>query len=287
MKRPRLPDLDRLSPAEKDALIVSLWETVQALDRDGPAGDAADVAGPSPAAPSGDAGRIEELRRRIGTAARSRRSQAPGGRAHWLSRVLDYRPLQILVILIAFAFLADFAIGRYQRHQSMERQAEARHLEQAASNGLFMELVRAGYDPGAGAYQATLRLQKIGAEDVLYVLQNPPRAFVQTGLTWQEVPSRAPGGKPWGVVKLEDGVDVTVLFDADIEDWSELIPGYMHVQLQFDQLISLSSDPGDDIVERNNRFYFYLKPRNADDEDIKRRSRFSGPPPAFIPMPPH
>jgi hypothetical protein len=52
-------------------------------------------------------------------------------------------------------------------------------------------------------------------------------------------------------------------------------------------LISRSSEPKDDIVERNNRFYVYLKPQGSDDAAIKRRSNFPGIPPVFIPMPPH
>ncbi|WP_428030921.1 hypothetical protein [Ancylobacter sp.] len=289
MRTPRLPDLDRLTPAEKDALILSLWETVQALDRDGPAGEARVPAQPLPA-PAGSA--VQALRHRIGTTSRSRRNQADagarrGGAAHALGRLLDYRPLQILVLLVALAFLADLALGWHQRQQAAARHAETQRVEQAASSGLFMELLRVGYEPEQSAYRATLRMERIGADGALYILQNPPRVFVQTGLTWQEVPSRAADGKAWGVVALDGGADVAVLFDADIEGWSELMPGYMHVQLQFDQLISLSRPPGDDIVERANRFYVYLKPHDADDEDIKRRAGFKGTPPAFLPMPPH
>ena len=46
-------------------------------------------------------------------------------------------------------------------------------------------------------------------------------------------------------------------------------------------------EPGDDVVERRTPFYVYLKPHGADDADIKARSKMSGTPPVFIPMPPH
>ncbi|TCK28158.1 hypothetical protein EV667_2155 [Ancylobacter aquaticus] len=289
MKTPRLPDLDRLTPSEKDALILSLWETVQALDKDADAGEAqAPLPVEEPAAGrSLDDSRVQALRERIRTTSRSSRNQSFATRAGGISRLLDYRPLQIFVVVIALAFLADFAIGRYQQAQMAARRAEVQRTEQAASGGLFMELVRAGYDPGKAAYRATLRIERVGGGSTLYILQNPPRVFIQTGLTWQEVASRSPDGTPWGLLKLDGGTDVDVLFDADIEGWSELIPGYMHVQLQFDQLISLSSEPGDDIADRNNRFYFYLKPHDADDAAIRQRAGFRGVPPAFIPMPPH
>ena len=121
----------------------------------------------------------------------------------------------------------------------------------------------------------------------LYVMLNPVRVFVQMGMSWQEMPAHAPGGAAWGVVKLTGDHEYQVVFQADAKDWAELMPGYMHVRIESDMLISRSSEPGDDIVERNNRFYVYLKPHGADDQAIKRRSKFPGTPPVFIPMPPH
>lgn len=286
MKTPRLPDLERLTSAEKDALIVSLWETVQVLDGSHSSANAPASAPMHSGAPRG-ADR-EALSRRIGATPASQRAQQRTTKSRpWLSRLLDYRPLQILVGLIAFGFLVDFGIGWYQRREASAHQQELLRLEQAAFSGLFMELVRAGLATRGDGYQATLRLQRTLPGGTIYVLQNPPRVFVQTGLTWREVPSRAADGGGWGMIRLEDGVDITVLFDVDLEEWSELIPGYMHVQLQFDQLIGLSREPGNDIVERNNRFFLYLKPRSADDAQIKERAGFNGPPPAYIPMPPH
>lgn len=285
MKRPGLPDLDALSAAEKDQLIVSLWETVLALEGDGGARDRAATAAP-------DGASIEDkasaLRQRIRETAPSRRAQADRPDAgHWLSQLLDYRPLQIIVLLIGLGFLADFAIGWYQRHAAAARQEAARRLANAAFGGLFVEMVRAAYEPDGTTYRATLRMQNASPDTPLYVMQNPPRVFVQAGLTWQEVSSRPLAGRSWGVVKLEGDHEYSVLFNADLKDWSELIPGYMHVQIQSDMLISQNSSPADDIVERNNRFYFYLKPRGADDAEIRRRSNFRGDPPLFIPMPPH
>ena len=40
-------------------------------------------------------------------------------------------------------------------------------------------------------------------------------------------------------------------------------------------------------VERNDRTYVYLKPHGADDEAIRKRMKYPGSPPVYIPMPPH
>ena len=62
----------------------------------------------------------------------------------------------------------------------------------------------------------------------------------------------------------------------DAKDWAELMPGYMHVRVESDMLISRSSEPKDDIVERDNRFYVYLKPQGADDRGDQAAVELSG-----------
>jgi len=61
----------------------------------------------------------------------------------------------------------------------------------------------------------------------------------------------------------------------------------MHLRVDSDMLVSQRREPTDDIVERRNRFNIYLKPHGADDASIQRRSNMPGPPPDYIPMPPH
>jgi hypothetical protein len=63
--------------------------------------------------------------------------------------------------------------------------------------------------------------------------------------------------------------------------------GYMRVRIDAHMLIGRGNDPQDDIVERNNNSYVYLRPQGADDAAIKRQSNFPGIPSIFIPVPPH
>jgi hypothetical protein len=271
---PQLPDLARLTGAQKDELIVSLWQTVLALEGGGeqrPAESGAPVRG------------VEELRSRIGRTAASRRAWTPR-RGH---RFLESRLLLGVLLIIGLGFLGDFAIGWYQQRALEARNREALVLENAAFNGLDAELLRVVYQPDGRSYQATMVMRNLYPDAALYVMLNPVRVFVQVGLIWQEQPAHAADRDGWGVVKLSGDHDYQVVFRVDAKDWTELMPGYMHVRIDNDMLISRSSEPGNDIVERNNRFYVYLKPQGADDEAIKRRSKFPGTPPVFIPMPPH
>jgi hypothetical protein len=268
---PPLPDLDRLSTAEKDALIVGLWQTIDAMS--GPPA-------PSPPEPA-DAG---DLRRRISLAPPSRRAgeRRRTGRHPALRRS---RLLFGLLAAVGIAFGADLAIGAYQERVLAAQRQAARELENAAFAGLVVELTDVAYEADGTSYRATLRMQNSDPAAPLYIMLDPARVFVQTGLTWQGVTTM--GGSGTRVVRLDGTEEMRVAFGADVEGWTELMPGYMHVLIESPMLISRSSEPTDDLIERTNRFYVYLKPQGADDAAIKRRMSFPGDPPIFIPMPPH
>ncbi len=270
MKRvPSLPDLAQLSDAQKDELIVSLWETLVAMDAAG--GDRATAAPRS----------VEQVRSRLGQTRPSRRARLQPGRAP------RSRLLLAVLLVVALGFVADAAIGWYQQHV-LEGQSRTRlELENAAFNRLYVELLRIAYVDDGRSYRAVLSMHNLEGASPFFVMLMPVRLFVQVGLTWQELPARAAEGAGGGVVKLTGDQEYQAVFQVDAKDWAELLPGYMHIRVDSDMLISRRSDPGDDIVERNNRFYAYLKPQGADDAAIARRLNVRGAPPVFIPMPPH
>jgi len=268
---PQLPDLAKLTSQQKDELIVSLWRTVLALE------------GTQPERPIEPIRHdLADLRARIGHSKSSRRA--------WTRRNqpgLGSGLLMTVLLVIGIGFLADFAIGRYQQHSLEAGNRAALELENAAFNGLDAELLRVGYASDGVSYQATMIMRNTYPDTSLYVMLNPVRVFVQVGLSWQEQPAHAAAGGDWGVVRLTGDHQYKVEFQVPTKEWRELIPGYMHVRIDSDMLLSRRSEPGRDMVERNNRFYVYLKPIGADDEAIRRRSNFPGTPPVFIPMPPH
>jgi Holliday junction DNA helicase RuvB len=72
-----------------------------------------------------------------------------------------------------------------------------------------------------------------------------------------------------------------------VRDYAQLLPNYMHVRFSGTMLVSPSSTPSDDVFERKDNYYVYLKPFDIADEVVLKRMRFSGKPPVWIPMPPH
>lgn len=276
---PPLPDLDSLDGAQKDELIVSLWQTIAAMEAAVSKGNAAS---PGTEVEAGD------LRSRISRTPPSRRARqqrAVGKRSALAQLLFKSRfPLGLLAA-IGVGFAADLAIGAYQAHALTLRRQAALELENAAFAGLYVELTAIAYEPDGKSYRARLAMRNRNPAAPLYIMLDPARVFVQTGLLWKGVSTGpAPGAR---VVKLDDAQEMELVFQTDVDNWAELLPGYMHVRIENLMLISRSSAPKDDLVERANRFYVYLKPHGADDAAIKQRMNFPGAPPVFIPMPAH
>jgi putative ABC transport system ATP-binding protein/macrolide transport system ATP-binding/permease protein/lipoprotein-releasing system ATP-binding protein len=130
-------------------------------------------------------------------------------------------------------------------------------------------------------------LQSVGGGQPIYVMPPDMRAYVQVGTVWQEVPMRPADESAGGVLKIDGRQTYRYLLDARVRDFAQLLPNYMHVRFSSTMLVSPSSMPKDDVFERKDNYYLYLKPFDVDDEVVLKRMRFSGKPPVWIPMPAH
>jgi hypothetical protein len=287
----QLPGLDAFSEADKDRLIHRLWQDLRAERARSAAleqcavkiedGAAAAAAEPRPL--------LAELQR-YGTDKRRAPSTATPEVATKLGRNLGFLRSRAVIsaILVGGLVLAlDQGIGWYQRHRPEQKRAADLRLAHAAYAGLFVELVNVAYEPDQKSYRLTMAMKNLQPEQPIYVMLAPVRVFEQVGLAWKEVPARAPTAQSTRVVKLTDRVTYETLFEPNLKDWTELMPGYMHIRFENNRLISQRSDPDGDIIERTDRHYVYLKPHGADNEAIRRRMKYAGEPPVYIPMPAH
>ena len=172
------------------------------------------------------------------------------------------------------AFLEPDADENVSRGHCGEEQMPGGHVRRRPEGDEETQHERVTYEPDGKSYRMTIAMQNADAQVPLYVMLNPVGVYVQVGMSWQQVPSGPAGGATWGVVKVTDTYTYDVLFTPEVTGWAELIPGYMHVRVQDDMLVSPSAQPKDDVVERRTPIYVYLRPPG-------------GPPPVFIPMPPH
>lgn len=279
------PDLAKLGASEKDALIRDLWRQVAAGQSEarllrrrlGIAEEASE---------KGESALLERLRE----VSPRQPTEPPTGLAVKLGRGLrlwQSPAVMGTVAVLCAAFAIDGGIGIWQQ-RALQQQRQARLvLEHEARSSLYLELKGIVLEPDGKSYRMTMAMQNIDPARPLYIMLNAVGVYVQTGMTWQQVPSRPVGEASTGVIKLTDAYTYDVLFMPEVTGWAELIPGYMHVRIQADMLISRSAQPGNDIVERRTPFYVYLKPHGANDAEIRARGKMSGTPPVFIPMPPH
>ncbi len=200
-----------------------------------------------------------------------------------------WRGVQIFLlaaaVILGGILLADFGVEKYQAMKVRERAARSAALQHLALNSLRGD-VQSVTDLGDGRYELTTYLENVGGAPI-YVMSPDMRAYVQVRTTWQEVPMRPTEDSANGVLKIEGKQSYRYLLDARVRDFAQLLPNYMHVRFSGTMLVSPSTTPKDDVFERKDNYYVYLKPFDVTDEAVARRMRFSGKPPVWIPMPPH
>jgi ABC-type lipoprotein export system ATPase subunit len=189
-------------------------------------------------------------------------------------------------VVLCGILLLDFGISRYQRSRVLARAAQRASLQHMALNSLRGD-VRSIADLGDGRYELTTYLQNVAGGQPVYVMEPDLRAYVQVGMLWQEVPARPDDANPRAVVKIDGTQTYRYVFDGQVKQYAQLLPNYMHVRFSATMLVSPTSVPKDDVFERKDNYYVYLKPFDVADEVVLKRMRFSGRPPLWIPMPPH
>jgi hypothetical protein len=278
----RPPLLETLSHAEKDDLILRMWDDLcearvrlHALE--------ARLADRQHA-PDGAA--VPAELRKHATERRAAPAASRIGPSFGRGMVRSKFVLGV-VAFIALAFALDAAVGWYQRNRLEAKRLADRALEHAAYSGLYVDLVNVAYEPDQKSYRLTMMMRNIDPAHPLYVMLSPVRVFEQAGLAWREIPTRSPHGGAATVVKLTDSQAFETVFEPNLKTWTELIPGYMHIRFESTSLVSGRSEPEDDIVDRRDRYYVYLKPHGADDAALRAHMKYAGAPPVYIPMPPH
>jgi hypothetical protein len=280
----RQPILETLSHPEKDDLILRLWDDLTEARARLRSLEArlADTA-----ATDGTVSPLLAARQKHG---RDKRAAAPAASPikPSLGRGVPRSKFVLgAVAFIALAFALDAAVGWYQRHRLEQKRLADWALEHAAYSGLYVDLVNVAYEPDRRSFRLTMMMRNLDPARPLYVMLAPVRVFEQAGLAWREIPALAPRGSSATVVKLTDRQAYETVFEPNLREWTELIPGYMHIRFESTSLVSGRSEPDDEIIDRRDRYYVYLKPHGADDAALRQRMKYAGDPPVYIPMPPH
>lgn len=189
-------------------------------------------------------------------------------------------------VAFALVLLGDSLVGRYQHMLVQQRADRLAALETLAQSALRAD-VKAIASRGNGAYELTLELWNVKGDKPIYVMSPALRAYVQIGRQWVEVPSRPVEESAAQVLKITGRQSYRYLFEAKPAEYAHLLSRYMHVRFVNAMLVSPNSTPSDELFERTDSYYVYLKPWDADDRTILAEVKFDGVPPLWIPMPPH
>lgn len=203
------------------------------------------------------------------------------------------KPLAVVLTILAVIILGDYLIGQKQDAIIRERDARKQRLEKLAFYMIFPDISDAWAIPGApGQYEAVLKIDNL-ADEPVYATHPQVTAYVQSGTFWTEVPIRdKETEKREQVYKLEKGQHLyrkIVTIDRGLKYSFYQMYGYMHVRFHVSMfVVPQSAFKEEEVIDRVNDVYMYLKPYFISDRDILQKVTFADKKvPTMIPMPPH
>lgn len=194
-----------------------------------------------------------------------------------------------VAVAVGVLYALDLTSARFQR-QAIER----RVITRKKSEQLAMQQLRADIHDvvylSEGQYEVTVYLENFAPDQPFFVLGPELRAFVQIDHGWQPISVHRSGSDQDRVQELRAGRRlVPFTFRIDTDRYDELIPGYFHVRLTSVMVVSASAEPTEDLFERTDDYYVYLKPQRLSDDEIRTRNHWKPGAivPRWIPMPAH
>jgi putative ABC transport system ATP-binding protein/macrolide transport system ATP-binding/permease protein/lipoprotein-releasing system ATP-binding protein len=192
----------------------------------------------------------------------------------------------VILSVLTLVWLISCGISRIETAMIDQKASEHQALEDLAMSGLRADVKNVTFGPGK-SYIVELYLRNTIGTQPIYVLSPSVRAFVQVGSNWLEVPISPLDSAAQKQLKITSTHVYRYVLEPKITDFTQVIPYYMHVRLSNEMLVSPNSQPKDDIIDRTDNYYVYLKPHGADDAAVLTKLKFPGAPPVWIPMPPH
>lgn len=175
------------------------------------------------------------------------------------------------LLIVGLLWGADYLTARFQRQALQEKQAVRKKSQELALQQLRADVQEVVYRPDGG-YELGLFLQSMGTQKPFHVLGPAVRVFVQVKQNWQEVPATPLGFSENTVREVAEKKMVRFTFRADLARYDELLKGYMHIRISNVMVVSESAEPADDIFQRTDDYYIYLKPQHLSEEEVRKRN---------------
>ncbi len=199
-----------------------------------------------------------------------------------------YKTLIAALLIIVSVVAVDYFVGYRQNTFLREKAALQKKLQRMAYYVLQSNIKDMTYS--GERYKMTLSYEKapFQKEDI-YVMTPAIRVFVQVGTLWKEVPLHDVTAKSDAeVIRLDKPLVIEKLIEVPFKNYEEVLPGFMHVRINSVSYVASDTISTEDIAEKNEDFFIYLKPYYADDKAMANKFKFENNViPVWIPMPPH
>jgi putative ABC transport system ATP-binding protein/macrolide transport system ATP-binding/permease protein/lipoprotein-releasing system ATP-binding protein len=185
----------------------------------------------------------------------------------------------VILTGIASLIAIDQVAGTMQEREIGRRRALKMRLDKLSFDGLRTGIDEITFDDNL--YSLQLRIQN-AAREPFYVLLPVIEGFVQVGPAWEAFRVCPADGelREGTVVKLEKERTLQHLATIDGSGYAEPIAGYRHVKLTLEAFVSPEENPVEEIGERREEFFLFLRDvtRDAEFASVKTQR------PSFIPL---
>jgi putative ABC transport system ATP-binding protein/macrolide transport system ATP-binding/permease protein/lipoprotein-releasing system ATP-binding protein len=182
----------------------------------------------------------------------------------------------------------DYMAAHRERQAIDQKQQERKKSELMALQQLRADVAEVNYGQ-RGDYIVGIFLQSLDANKAIYVLGPSMRVFVQSKGTWQEMPAQAVSFAENSVHSIAGKEIFRVSFKTTLDHYDELLKGYMHVRITNVMVVGERPDAGEDLFERTDDYYLYLRPQKVSEDEVRKRNGWKEGAlvPLWMGMPPH
>lgn len=180
-------------------------------------------------------------------------------------RAIPWGTWAAVALGIGILVTADQVAGTWQ-----EREIERRRQLKVRLDKLSWDGLRTGIDDIAfdgKNYRVHLRLQN-AARQPFYLLLPVIEGFVQVGPTWEpfRVAPEEATVAAGSVIKLLKEYVMASVAEISGNGYAEPIAGYRHIKLTLEAYVSPEENPQDEIGERREDFFLFLRDQTRDAE---------------------
>jgi putative ABC transport system ATP-binding protein/macrolide transport system ATP-binding/permease protein/lipoprotein-releasing system ATP-binding protein len=165
----------------------------------------------------------------------------------------------------------DYLTAQRQRQAIEEKQEERKKSQELALQQLRADVEEVNHGP-RGDYRVGIFLQNLDPNRPVYVLGPSMRVFVQSKGTWREMPAEAVGFAENNVRSVAGKEVFRIAFRVNLDHFDELLKGYMHVRITNVMVVGERSDATEDLFERTDDYYVYLRPQTMSEDEVRKRN---------------